>query len=456
MITVSLNSKLTLAGNIPKEVTGAIKKRLTMTNPLWIENERFSRWNVGIPRELTYYEETESGLIVPRGSTRSVLSLLKKARVPYRFVDQTRALPELGFTFTGKLRPFQEEAAAKILASRFGVVQMPTGSGKTVVALSSIARRCQPALVIVHTRELLYQWQEAARQFLGLRGDELGLIGDRNNKIGTRLTVAIVNSLYKRAPLIADKIGFVIVDECHHVPARTFTEAVSAFGSRFMLGLSATPVRRDGLGQLINLYLGNEVVTVDQRVLLDSGFIMGADLILRETDFDYLYEDDYQAMITALAADEARNRMIATDVASFAQGSTGPALVVTGRKAHCGILGDLIKGFGVGAAVVTGSTRPKERSRIIEDLHAGKLKVLIATTQLIGEGFDCPSLSALFLATPIRYGGKVQQVVGRILRVDPGKPRPVVYDYVDRVGVLQASFRSRMETYQNLGITVPN
>ena len=124
------------------------------------------------------------------------------------------------------------------------------------MALYVIAERKQPALVIVHTKELLYQWQARAVQFLGLQKDEIGLIGDGKKTIGDRLTIGIVNSVYKIAADIREHAGHLIVDECHRCPSRTFTEAVTAFDSRYMLGLSATPWRRDKLSKLIYWHLG--------------------------------------------------------------------------------------------------------------------------------------------------------------------------------------------------------
>ena len=130
--------------------------------------------------------------------------------------------------------------------------------------------------------------------------------------------------------------------------------------------------------------------------------------------------------------------------------------MVSDRKEHCNVLAELIGKHGVRVAVLTGDTPKKKRGQVIEDLNAGQLDVLVSTIQLTGEGFNCKRLAALFLSTPSRYAGKIQQVVGRVLRSDDGKAKPVVYDYVDQNWVLRSSFHSRMETYQKLGVTVPN
>jgi superfamily II DNA or RNA helicase len=102
---------------------------------------------------------------------------------------------------------------------------------------------------------------------------------------------------------------------------------------------------------------------------------------------------------------------------------------------------------GITAAMLTGDLSNGERQRVVEDLNAGPVKVLAATIQLLGEGFDCRELSTLFLATPIKFNGRLLQAMGRILRPARGKTQGKVYDYVDPVGVLRAAVRTRARVY---------
>lgn len=412
------------SGNIPTDVSLKLKDKLTMVNPKWVDNCKHGRWNGQTPRYLSFYEETPSGLLMPRGYTKQLQGLLDRESVCYTFTDKTRALPEVQFKFEGNLYDSQQQAAKKILEESFGVAQMPTGSGKTVVALHCIAQRRQPALVVVHTKELLYQWKAQAEQFLGIPSKEIGLIGDGKKRIGGRLTIAIVKTLYPRAAEVRDHVGFLIVDECHRVPSSTFSKAVSHFDSRYLLGLSATPQRRDDLTRLIYLFLGDRVVKIEQRDLQSTGQIMKADLIVRETGYDYSYTDDYAAMITALATDDQRNQIIAADISQHALNSGDPTLVVSDRKGQLQILADKVEEYGIRVTILTGYLAKGKRQRIIEALQVGQVDVLFSTIQLIGEGFDCKRLSALFLATPIRSGSRLQQVVGRVLRADAGKNIP--------------------------------
>jgi superfamily II DNA or RNA helicase len=348
------------------------------------------------------------------------------------------------FPFKADLRPYQQEAVARILEHDFGVLEAGTGSGKTIIALAVIAQRRQPTLVLVHTKELLYQWAERARNFLGV---EAGLIGDGHFEINP-FTVAIVNSARRRLDELSPLFGQICVDECHRVPATLFTEVVTAFNCRFSLGLSATAFRRDGLTKLIYIYLGDRVHQVDTNELLTSGAILKPEYIQRPTEFRYVYRGNYQALMKSLTGNPARNKLIVNDITKESRTVSGTILVVSDRVKHCDELARLLSLEGIEAAVLTGKLPAEERMEMVESLRRGKVKVLISTVQLIGEGFDCPDLETLFLTTPIKFSGRLLQVVGRILRPASNK-QPRVFDYVDPVGMLQTSAQSRWFTFQS-------
>jgi len=326
-----------------------------------------------------------------------------------------------------------------------------TGSGKTVMALNIIARRKQPALIVVHTKDLAYQWIDRIGQFLGISEDDVGFIGGGKVKIGEKMTVALVQTLYKCAEDVSKHIGFLIVDECHRCPSRTFTEAVTEFDSRYMLGLSATPFRRDNLSRLIFWHLGDVHHKIDQRRLVESGDVLAAEIVVRETDFKPYYDpvNEYSKMLSELVMDDRRNRLIASDIEKEVQNNDGVCLVLSDRKKHCETLQALLRyRYKISSELLTGDLSGSERRAVLDRLDQGDVKVLIATGQLIGEGFDRKDLSPLFLTTPIKFSGRVLQYLGRVLRPAPGKRTARVYDYVDvHVDVLKAAARARQKIY---------
>ncbi|MFP3869236.1 MAG: DEAD/DEAH box helicase [Desulfobacteraceae bacterium] len=451
MLTITVDNRISLEVNqLPGFVVERIKERLTFDNPQWLENEKrgFSNWDT--PQVFRYWRQEGDRLIMPRGLARQAIGILRGAGIPYQIDDRRRVLPEVDFTFTGQLKDFQAQAVEAVLSRDFGTLAAPTGSGKTVMALAVIAERRQPALIIVHTKELLNQWIDRIEKFLWIPAQEVGVIGNGKKSVGP-VTVALVQTLYKCADDIAPHIGFLIVDECHRAPARTFTTAAKVFDCKYMLGLSATPWRRDGLSKLIYWYLGQTTCRIDKKDLIATGDVLPVKPVIRQTDFRPWHDpsEEYSRMLSELTEDSARNALIASDVAQEARNGGGIILILTDRKAHCEALRGLLQAQGVECALLTGDLPNGERQTIVDDLNQGRVKVLVATGQLIGEGFDCKELSTLFLATPIKFSGRLLQYLGRVLRPAPGKAKALVYDYHDiNVGVLMNAAKGRMRVYE--------
>ncbi len=432
--------------NAPPALVERLKELLTIDNPKYKDARKYARWvGKNFKRKLYFYEQEKEGLRFPRGFANHVVALCRRltGRSP-RIIDQRQLLPEVNFDFQGQLRPYQEEAVKAVLERHFGVLVAGTGSGKTVMALAVLAARRQPTLILLHNKELLYQWQARVQQFLDM---EPGLIGDGHYDIQP-VSVAIVNTVRKHLDQLPGCFGQIIVDECHRVPASLFTGVVTAFNCQYSLGLSATAFRReDGMTRLIYLYMGDRVHQVDSRELEAVGAVLRPEFIQHPTGFRYSFRGDYQALMTALTADEARNQQIALDVAREVAAGQGVVLVVSDRVAHCQYLAELLVERGIDAVVLTGRVSGEERARIVEAVRENRVQVLVSTLQLVGEGFDVAGLTSLFLTTPIKFTGRLQQVIGRILRPAAGK-QPRVIDYLDQhVGVLRASARTRRLIY---------
>ena len=448
---ITIKNNLRLSG-MPPGMREELIGKLSFPNPKWLENQRMGRWNRGTPKELKFCDKArDGGAWIPRGYLRQLILMCRRDGVAYELADRRSALADQKFNFTGALKPFQKRAVSKMLQRDFGTLSAPTGSGKTVMALYMMARRRQPALIVVHVKDLALQWVDRIGQFLGIPADAVGFIGSGKKRVGDQVTVALVQSLYKCADEVSPHIGFLVVDECHRCPSRTFTEAVSDFDSRFMLGLSATPWRRDNLSKLIFWHLGDVHHEVDKNHLIETGDVLAAEVVIRETEFVPYYDpvNEYSKMLSELTADDDRNRLIASDVAEEAGKNKGVCLVLSDRKLHCDTLCSLLKfKHHVPCGLLTGDLSLAQRKEVMAQLGQKEFSVLVATGQLIGEGFDCRDLSTLFLTTPIRFSGRVLQYLGRVLRPAPGKEKARVFDYVDvKVDVLNAAARARQRVY---------
>ena len=440
-----------LLENIGADLETALKKRLTIDNPEYQAALKYGRW-IGkrLKPQLKYYDPVPRGLRFPRGFVNQAVLLCREySGHDPEIIDRRRRLAATDFEFHGILRPYQRQAVAAVSQHSFGVLEAGTGSGKTVMALAVIALRRQPALVIVHTKELLYQWRQRAEEYLRC---PVGVLGDGKADIQP-LTIAIVNSARKRVAELAPLFGHLVVDECHRVPASLFTDVVSAFDCYYQLGLSATAFRRDsGMTRLIYFFMGDRVHKVDSEELAASGAIVRPELIRRATPFTFNYQGDYQEMIKALVVHEGRNRQILDDILrEAARPGGGISLVVSDRVSHCQFFVERLAARGLKVALLTGQQTPEQRAAVVAQVLNGELQVLVATIQLIGEGFDCPGLTSLFLTTPINFEGRLLQIIGRVMRPMAGK-QARVFDYVDEaVPALRRSAWNRRQVLQGTG-----
>ncbi len=449
MPTLTVTSDCLLT-DIDFQLEEELKARLTIDNPKYTAAKKYGRW-IGkqLQPQLKYYETVPGGMRFPRGFSNQAVLLCREyyGQTP-EIIDERQLLDEIDLQFLGELRPYQEHAVDLVSRRSFGVLEAGTGSGKTVMALAVIAERKQPTLVVVHTKELLYQWQERVKTFLGY---EAGLVGDGHFDIQP-VTIAIVNTARKRVKELVSCFGHLIVDECHRVPAALFTDVVANFNCHYLLGLSATAFRNDeGLTRLIYYFMGDRIHQVDQGELQATGAILKPQLIRCSTLFTYRYRGDYQALIKALTKHQGRNMQIVEDIIRVAaEKDSGTSLVVSDRVSHCELFVRLLSERNIQVHMLTGQVSAEKRSQIVAAVQAGRVQVLVATLQLISEGFDCPGLSTLFLTTPITFEGRLLQVIGRIMRPAENK-QARVFDYVDKaVSTLNRSANIRQNVLSQI------
>lgn len=445
---IKISNDLTLS-DIPSDLLKTLKESLTLMNPEYVKALKYR----GRPGRIAKYIKMFSGdkkgrLHCPRGFGLELHQIVKAADEDIEYKDCRRELDPEDFIFKGELRDYQKQALDSFSQRSQGILEAGTGAGKTVMALALIAERKQPCLVIVHTKELLLQWVDRIGQFLGIEAGQVG-----NGKFNIQpLTVATIQTARNRLDDLVSVFGHVVVDECHRTPASTFQEVVNSFDAKYLTGLSATPYRADGLDRMIELTLGNVIHRVDPKLLRNTGAILKPEIFTVTTGFTFAGDasTEYPLMMTAIAEDFKRNKLIASCVAKELAHKKGTLLLVADRTAHLFALAGILSEQGVDVAVLTGKTPSGERGEIVADLNQGKIKVLASTASLIGEGFDCSGLSTLFLCSPIKSKGRLVQMIGRILRPADGK-RPRLYDFIDdKVGVLRHSAEIRQRIYTEI------
>lgn len=451
ILEITISNKIELTG-YSKDLENYLKEILIFHNPVFYEKERkgFSTWNT--PRIIKYFEKELNIVNIPRGFLYNLLEYCKNNSIEYRITDNRISRNIIEINFNHELFCYQKEVTDKILVKDFGILNLPSSSGKTVIALAIISKRKQQSLIIVHTKELVDQWKDKITEYLGIVEKNIGIICGKTFEIGEQVTIGLYQSLIEKdlSPL-DEKIGFVIVDECHRVPAKTYTQIIKQFSCKYMLGLTATPFRQDRLQKLMFFYIGDIISTITQDELGQKGVIIIPKIIVRETEFISRYEDknEYQILMDELILDFYRNSFILEDVIKEVQKGNS-CLVLTERKEHCNEIAKVIN-KRANFEIIYGTKNKSIREGIIKKLGNKEIQVIIATGQLLGEGFDCRHLSCLFLTYPLGAKGKILQYIGRIQRISSGKTEARVYDYADnKIEILNNIFKRRLRIYNKM------
>jgi len=447
---------------LPSALLNRLKSLASFQNPEFYKAQAMRLSVFGKPRIITCAEEFPKHLALPRGCLDEVLELFQSHQVHAEMADERFVGRPIEVEFHGELPPLQQQAAEAILPHDTGVLFAATAFGKTVVASWIIAARAVNTLVLVHRRQLMDQWRERLADFLGLSPNEIGRIGGGQDNRTGRIDIGILQSLNRKGSVkdfVAD-YGQVIVDECHHIPAVSFEQVLRAAKARYVLGLTATPIRKDGHHPIILMQCGPirfQVSARKQAALTPLEHVV----IPRFTDFRMPLTDQEEPAIheiyAALLTDEGRNERILEDIRNALEEGRSP-LVLTERIEHLKALSARLKEFVPNLVVLRGGMAARQRGAVEEQLKAipeGEKRVLIATGRYIGEGFDDARLDTLFLALPISWRGTVQQYAGRLHRAHENKKEVRIYDYVDaRVPVLRRMYDRRMKGYASMGYRV--
>ena len=423
---------------------------------MFYERQRLRLSTHRTPRLVRCYEEDLTHLRLPRGLLEQVEAAVRSAGNRLITYDRRPTHARLDFEFKGTLTAQQAVAVTELLAHDAGVLVAPPGTGKTVMGCAVIADRAVPTLVLAHRKPLLEQWRIQLQELLGLTQKQIGQLGGGRRKRTGLVDLAMIQSLKAVEDLdgFFRGYGLIVIDECHNLPAFSFEACVRQSSARHVLGLTATPYRRDGLQEIVTMQCGpirHQISSADGPAAR-----LSLQLETRETVFSLATgaETPIQQVFRLLVEDTDRTALVCDDVvAALAEGRR--CLVLSQWKEHCQLLADGLVTRGVVPHVLTGGLGKRARRTILEEIEntvADQPLAVVATGQYLGEGFDCPQLDTLFLAFPVSFKGRLVQYTGRLTRARDGKTIARVYDYVDtRVPVLRAMHKRRLTTYKALG-----
>ncbi len=390
-------------------------------------------------------------LIAPRGILGHVIEDLGvRWEIEDRRVSVEATWPESEVL----LRPDdQEPAVADVFSYPNGFLVAPAGSGKTIMGLELGRRLGQKTLFLIHLGILKDQVIGEAIEHFGFSKKEIGVLHGRTWQIGDALTIGMIPTLRVRdLSEIAKLLGTVIIDEAHHAPSTSFLNVISEFHSQNLIGLTATAYRRDRLDPIMFNSIGPKLAEIEHFELVEDEHLMIPTIVRKNTGWSppnshlMEYPDFMEAMVTA----QLRNEKIVNDVISECKPGNF-CIILVERTAHAEVLSQMLRDRGIRAKYAVAAVdkeggerdskgRKKKRAipkkvrdKIIADLREGQLEAVVATYDLLMEGFNFRPLNRMFLASPIRWRGNVIQALGRVQRPFEGKTDAIVYDYIDEL-----------------------
>ncbi|MFA7344462.1 MAG: DEAD/DEAH box helicase family protein [Terrimicrobiaceae bacterium] len=452
---------------LPKDVLpAALRNRIVrlaaFQNPEFYRAQAMRLPTFDKPRIIACAEDHHGHIALPRGCLDDLRQLFKTHKIRLDLQDERQGGTPLDVEFCGELRPGQHAAAEAMLAHDTGVLAATTAFGKTVLAAWLIARRAVNTLVLVHRQQLMEQWVERLSQFLGVPAKSIGSFGGGRRKLNGSLDVALLQSLVRKGTVDDDVAGYghLVVDECHHLSARSFELVARRAKARYVAGLSATVARKDGHHPIIFMQCGPIRHRVDAKAQAAARPFEHR-VMVRPTAFRASAEPDadarieFQQLCGDLVHDGPRNAMICADVSACLREGRHP-LVLTERTGHMDVLAALLAQSGASVFRLQGGMGKKSMRLALDGLASDRSSlVLLATGKFVGEGFDDPQLDTLFLAMPVSWRGTIAQYVGRLHRLHDGKTEARVYDYADlNVPMLSRMFDRRCAGYEASGYSL--
>lgn len=449
---------------LPPGLRNRLLRLAAFQNPEFYQAQALRLSTYGTPRIVACAEEFPQHIGLPRGCLEEVLRTLSDLHIGATLRDERCRGRPLAATFQGRLRPEQQVAAEAMLAHDTGVLAATTAFGKTVIGAWLIAERRVSTLVLVHRRQLLDQWIERLATFLDLPSGPIGRIGGGRRRPTGLVDVAVMQSLARKGA-VDDSVaeyGQLIIDECHHLSARSFEQLARQAKAQYVVGLSATVTRKDGHHPIIFMQCGPVRHRVEARAQAAARPFEHR-VLVRPTTFRSIEPPDadkrleFRALYQALVDDDGRTHRICEDIADCVRAGRSP-LVLTERSAHLDRLERALAPHVRHVVVLRAGIGRKQREAAGARLAAiphDEARVVLATGRHVGEGFDDPRLDTLFLTLPVSWRGTIAQYAGRLHRLHDGKREVRIYDYADLdAPMLARMFDRRCRGYEAIGYTI--
>lgn len=460
--------------NLTPRIQNQMRRLAAFLNPIFFKNTALGLSNFAHSRYIYLGEDDGGYLCLPRGLLDELLTKCDDAKIDYEIIDKRSAQNTVKAEFVGTLREQQAKAVDRLLHYENGILFAATAFGKTVVCSNLIAQRKVSTLILLESSPLIEQWQNALEQFLNVE-EALPTYQTRSGRIKTRSSVigviqgpkdtstgiidlAMAGSLCKKGvfhPRIKE-YGMVLVDECHHSASETMRKILREVTAKYIYGVTATPFRGDGLDKINFMLLGPIRFEYTAR---EKAAEQGIEHILLPRFTRTVLAQGRESIPISAAYETiqtsgTRNEQIAADIKSCVEACRTP-VVLTKQVEHAELLYQKVKNSADKVFLLTGRQSKNENALLRAQMAAVRQTesmILVATGQLIGEGFDYPRLDTLILAAPVSWKGVVEQYAGRLNRDYAAKRAVMIYDYVDvHIPVFDKMYAKRLRTYKRIG-----
>lgn len=447
--------------NLSASVKNAFRRLASFANPVFYMKQR-NRMSVrDVPMVIDCSKEDEKYIKIPRGTLEYLIFLCNENHIKINIKDIRNNGKKIDIKFNGSLRGDQNTALKEMLKYETGILEAPTGFGKTVTCCKLIAERSVNTLIIVFSLQLIKQWEERLKFFLNI--DDVGQIGGGKNKVTNRVDIASIKTIYNNGKFndIVKSYGMIIIDECHHSSAYTYESALNTVNAKYVYGVSATPEKENGHTPIINMQCGNIRYKVDLKEF-NKNLNLSMKVYHKKLHLNFVDKNitDYSLneIYSFISKDVIRNSMVIKDIEKeFNEGKN--ILVLTERIEHLEYLNERLSKLTKNIFIYRGGLGKKLLKRY-DELNSNLIqnkenKIIIATSSCIGEGFDDSSLEVLFLTMPISGINRIIQYTGRLHRTNVNKKEIIVYDYIDD-NFLQTRnmFLKRKKTYEKMGYEI--
>lgn len=431
----------------------------SLPNPEYYEAQRQRRSVYKVSRIQKLYKEDESFIYLPRGCYEDLIKVLNFFGVDLIIKDNQTMGEMIMVSFKGQLKDYQKDGLDKLMKYDNGLFVARPSYGKTVTAIALIAELKLNTLIIVPNLTLLNQWIERLNTFLEIgyeykkEKDKFGQYYGAKKKLTNKIDVACIDSLLgEHGEELLKKYGLVILDEVHHIGASSYEQVVRKCHSKYLYGFTATPKRSDKNEKIVYKTIGD----IRYQYKDDCGEL---EKILKPefTFFTFSTLEKtaaYSDLISALLNNEERNEQIVQSIKKCYSQKRN-ILVLTDRIEHINVLKNKLSGLD-NVFVINGQLSKDDRNQFYRNVSKTTQGfIIISTGKYIGEGFDEKKLNTLFIVSPFRWSGTLEQYVGRLDRKNENKTNIEVHDFIDiNIKMFTHMYHERLRGYRKLGYIV--